>query len=245
MHGGLPSNLSITTKQFSNKHTIINLILREGTPSAASAEQKPDLIDLTSLLVTSSADDSIIVYDCNNGTKPRSMNSKKYGVDLIHLAHTKTSTNLSMNSADEEDNGNEDVDPTVCVSCHNPSSGAHFCKKCFEPCHAIPPCSISIDGEEGYGAKVVCCECWLRDEVAADENANIVKTAPSASDKPTTSASSPSIDYEPNIQLLNSEDEDDTTNPPTKRKRRAFTVHDKIEILDFAKKTSILAASKH
>uniref|UniRef100_A0A914HLZ8 HTH CENPB-type domain-containing protein n=1 Tax=Globodera rostochiensis TaxID=31243 RepID=A0A914HLZ8_GLORO len=41
------------------------------------------------------------------------------------------------------------------------------------------------------------------------------------------------------------QDEDDSTNPPTKRKRRAFTIHDKIEILDFAKKTSLHAASKH
>lgn len=40
------------------------------------------------LLVTSSADDSITVYDCNTGTKQRSVNSKKYGVDLIHFAHT-------------------------------------------------------------------------------------------------------------------------------------------------------------
>uniref|UniRef100_A0A914H7V3 SCAN domain-containing protein n=1 Tax=Globodera rostochiensis TaxID=31243 RepID=A0A914H7V3_GLORO len=111
--------------------------------------------------------------------------------------------------------GNSSENAKVCVSCHNPSSGAHFCKKCFEPCHAIPPCSISIDGEEGYGAKVVCCECLLRDEVAADENANIVKTAPSIRDKPTTSSSSSSINYEPNIQLLTSEDEEDSTNPPT------------------------------
>uniref|UniRef100_A0A915N2P1 Uncharacterized protein n=1 Tax=Meloidogyne javanica TaxID=6303 RepID=A0A915N2P1_MELJA len=28
------------------------------------------------------------VYDCANGTKQRSVNSKKYGVDLIHFAHT-------------------------------------------------------------------------------------------------------------------------------------------------------------
>uniref|UniRef100_A0A914L7R9 Uncharacterized protein n=1 Tax=Meloidogyne incognita TaxID=6306 RepID=A0A914L7R9_MELIC len=40
------------------------------------------------LLVTSSNDDSITVYDCANGTKQRSVNSKKYGVDLIHFAHT-------------------------------------------------------------------------------------------------------------------------------------------------------------
>lgn len=38
-------------------------------------------------LITSSFDDSIIVYDCNSGTKSRSVNSKKYGVDLIHFAH--------------------------------------------------------------------------------------------------------------------------------------------------------------
>ncbi|KAI3408538.1 hypothetical protein GPALN_010152 [Globodera pallida] len=50
--------------------------------------------------------------------------------------------------------------------------------------------------------------------------------------------------YELNVQLFTSEDEDDLTNPPSKRKRRAFTIHDKIEILDFAKKTSIHAASK-
>lgn len=41
-----------------------------------------------SLLVTSSADDSIIVYDSNTGNKQRSVNSKKYGVDLIHFAHS-------------------------------------------------------------------------------------------------------------------------------------------------------------
>uniref|UniRef100_A0A914HZS8 SCAN domain-containing protein n=1 Tax=Globodera rostochiensis TaxID=31243 RepID=A0A914HZS8_GLORO len=117
-----------------------------------------------------------------------------------------------------EEIGNSSKNANVCVSCNNPSSGAHFCKKCFEPCHAISPCSISIDGEEGYGAKVICCECWPRDEGAADENANIVKTAPSVIDKPTTSASSPSINYEPNIQLLTSEDDEDSTNPPTKRK---------------------------
>ncbi|KAI1715386.1 WD domain, g-beta repeat domain-containing protein [Ditylenchus destructor] len=39
-------------------------------------------------LITSSNDDSITVYDCNTGTKSRSVNSKKYGVDLIHFAHT-------------------------------------------------------------------------------------------------------------------------------------------------------------
>lgn len=55
-----------------------------------------------SLLVTSSADDSIIVYDCNTGTKHRSVNSKKYGVDLIHFAHTKTDAIHASTKIDSE-----------------------------------------------------------------------------------------------------------------------------------------------
>uniref|UniRef100_A0A914HX95 HTH CENPB-type domain-containing protein n=1 Tax=Globodera rostochiensis TaxID=31243 RepID=A0A914HX95_GLORO len=107
-----------------------------------------------------------------------------------------------------EEIGNSSENAKVCVSCHNPSSGAHFCKKCFEPCHAIPPCSISIDGEEGYGAKVVCYSTIVRD-------------------KPTTSASSASIDYEP----FTSEDEDDSTNPPNKQKRRTHRFTPRANIL--------------
>jgi len=40
-------------------------------------------------MISSSADDQIIVYDCEKGTKVLPLNSKKYGVDLIHFAQNK------------------------------------------------------------------------------------------------------------------------------------------------------------
>ena len=40
-------------------------------------------------LITSSADDQIIIYDCEKGTQMRSLDSKKYGVDLIHFTQNK------------------------------------------------------------------------------------------------------------------------------------------------------------
>ncbi|KAI1699589.1 WD repeat-containing protein 82 [Ditylenchus destructor] len=39
-------------------------------------------------LVTSSDDDQIIMYDCIAGKKKTSINSKKYGSDLVHFTHT-------------------------------------------------------------------------------------------------------------------------------------------------------------
>uniref|UniRef100_A0A914H478 Uncharacterized protein n=1 Tax=Globodera rostochiensis TaxID=31243 RepID=A0A914H478_GLORO len=53
------------------------------------------------------------------------------------------------------------------------------------------------------------------------QKSSVVNVGFGTRDKPSTSASSPSINFEPNIQLYTSEDEDDSTNPPTKRKRRA------------------------
>ncbi|KAK7102482.1 WD repeat-containing protein 82-like [Littorina saxatilis] len=38
-------------------------------------------------LISSSDDDSIVIYDCLNGTPKRTLNSKKYGVDLIRYTH--------------------------------------------------------------------------------------------------------------------------------------------------------------
>jgi len=40
-------------------------------------------------LLTSSDDDSIVIYDCLNGTPKRTLNSKKYGVDLIRYTHAQ------------------------------------------------------------------------------------------------------------------------------------------------------------
>ena len=40
-------------------------------------------------IITSSSDDQIIIYDCEKGTSQKSINSKKYGVDLIHFTQNK------------------------------------------------------------------------------------------------------------------------------------------------------------
>ncbi|MFH4976743.1 hypothetical protein AB6A40_003452 [Gnathostoma spinigerum] len=42
-------------------------------------------------MISSSDDDSVVMYDCQTGQKSRSVNSKKYGVDLIQFAHLTTS----------------------------------------------------------------------------------------------------------------------------------------------------------
>ncbi len=41
-------------------------------------------------LITSAEDDQIVIYDCERGSKTRSINSKKYGVDLIHFTSNKS-----------------------------------------------------------------------------------------------------------------------------------------------------------
>ncbi|XP_023343366.1 WD repeat-containing protein 82-like isoform X2 [Eurytemora carolleeae] len=41
-------------------------------------------------LITSSADDQIIIYDCEKGTQKRTINSKKYGVDLVQFCSNKS-----------------------------------------------------------------------------------------------------------------------------------------------------------
>lgn len=43
-----------------------------------------------SMLISSSDDDQIVIYDCERGVNKRSLNSKKYGVDLIHFTQHKS-----------------------------------------------------------------------------------------------------------------------------------------------------------
>ena len=52
-------------------------------------------------LITSSDDDSIVIYDCEKGTMRRSVNSKKYGVDLIHYTHAANTAIHSSNKVDD------------------------------------------------------------------------------------------------------------------------------------------------
>jgi len=53
------------------------------------------------LLLSSSDDDQIVIYDCEKGTQKRTLNSKKYGVDLIHFTHAKNSAIYSSTKVDD------------------------------------------------------------------------------------------------------------------------------------------------
>lgn len=52
-------------------------------------------------LITASDDDSIIIYDCEKGVNRRSLNSKKYGVDLIHYTHAANTAIHSSTKLDD------------------------------------------------------------------------------------------------------------------------------------------------
>ena len=52
-------------------------------------------------LITSADDDQIVVYDCERGSKGRTLNSKKYGVDLVHFTSNKS--NVVHGSTKEND----------------------------------------------------------------------------------------------------------------------------------------------
>jgi len=58
-------------------------LFRENADRINSMDFNPDGLTL----ISSSEDDSIIIYDCQTGTRKRQVNSKKYGVDLIHFTH--------------------------------------------------------------------------------------------------------------------------------------------------------------
>lgn len=52
-------------------------------------------------LISSSDDDSIVIYDCQNGSLKRTLNSKKYGVDLIHFTHAPNTVIHSSTKVDD------------------------------------------------------------------------------------------------------------------------------------------------
>ncbi|KAH3816121.1 WD repeat-containing protein 82-like [Dreissena polymorpha] len=71
-------------------------IFRENTDKITS-------IDFSSngeTLISSSDDDSIVIYDCQAGTPKRTLNSKKYGVDLIRYTHA---VNTALHSSTKID----------------------------------------------------------------------------------------------------------------------------------------------
>ncbi|XP_059099380.1 WD repeat-containing protein 82-like [Tigriopus californicus] len=53
-------------------------------------------------MISSAEDDQIIIYDCEKGVQKKSVNSKKYGVDLIHFTH-QNKNNVVHASTKEND----------------------------------------------------------------------------------------------------------------------------------------------
>ncbi len=67
----------------------------------------------------------------------------------------------------------EDKIMELCNSCENECNGAHSCKVCKKPCHAIEPCSFKIESNHKgcgsnddavYGAVVTCRKCSKKEK---------------------------------------------------------------------------------
>lgn len=65
------------------KNFLVGKIFKENTERINSIDYSAN----GETLISSSDDDSIIIYDCQNGTPKRTLNSKKYGCDLIRYTH--------------------------------------------------------------------------------------------------------------------------------------------------------------
>jgi len=52
-------------------------------------------------LLVASEDDQIVIYDCEKGSQVRTINSKKYGVDLIRFTHARNSAIHSSTKVDD------------------------------------------------------------------------------------------------------------------------------------------------
>lgn len=53
-------------------------------------------------LISTSDDDSMVVYDCQEGCPKRTLNSKKYGCDLIQFTHAANAVIHSSNKVDDQ-----------------------------------------------------------------------------------------------------------------------------------------------
>lgn len=53
-------------------------------------------------LISCSEDDKVVIYDCENGIQTNILNSKKYGVDLIHFTHEQNAAIHSSTKVDDK-----------------------------------------------------------------------------------------------------------------------------------------------
>lgn len=131
----------------------------------------------------------------------------------------------------------------VLTNGNKPYNGSHSCKRCGKACHAIETCSVST-GEEGYGAYVFCSECWLSEdneiENQCENGESVLKASENDSEKDESV-----LDTSVFVENSSVEDEEENEGPSQKRKKRAYSVEDKIAILEFARRSSIRKASDH
>lgn len=67
--------------------------------------EKIKSIDFSSngcMLISCTEDDKIVIYDCKNGEQMAILNSKKYGVDLIHFTHERIAAIHSSTKIDNK-----------------------------------------------------------------------------------------------------------------------------------------------
>uniref|UniRef100_A0ACB8EHL6 WD repeat-containing protein 82 n=1 Tax=Sphaerodactylus townsendi TaxID=933632 RepID=A0ACB8EHL6_9SAUR len=67
-------------------------------------------------LISSSDDDSIVLYDCQEGKPKRTLYSKKYGVDLIRYTHAANTVVYSSNKIDGKPDKEEGISASFSMS---------------------------------------------------------------------------------------------------------------------------------
>ena len=72
-------------------------VFRENTDKIKSIDFSPN----GDALISCSDDDQIVIYDCERGSLTKTINSKKYGVDLIHFTHAKNTAIHSSTKVDD------------------------------------------------------------------------------------------------------------------------------------------------
>jgi COMPASS component SWD2 len=79
------------------RNFLVAKIFRENTDKINSINFSPD----GETLISSSDDDQIVIYDCEKGIQKRTINSKKYGVDLILYTHAKNTAIHASTKVDD------------------------------------------------------------------------------------------------------------------------------------------------
>uniref|UniRef100_A0A5F8H0K7 Anaphase-promoting complex subunit 4 WD40 domain-containing protein n=1 Tax=Monodelphis domestica TaxID=13616 RepID=A0A5F8H0K7_MONDO len=86
------------------KHKISEEVIREYLNVSRENSDKINCFDFSpngETVISSSEDDSIVLYDCQEGKPKQTLYSKKYGVDLIRYTHAANTVVYSSNKIDD------------------------------------------------------------------------------------------------------------------------------------------------